>query len=74
MSCNPSSRRDHTVTPCERETAQKHTGYLVGGTSPLRTRKQLPVYAERTIFDLPRIYINGKRGFLVSIAPGDVRR
>ena len=63
-----------SVTTCERETAQKHTGYLIGGTSPLGTRKQLPVYAERTIFDLPRIYINGgKRGFLVSIAPGDLR-
>jgi Cys-tRNA(Pro) deacylase len=63
-----------SVTRCERDTAQKHTGYLVGGTSPLGTRKQLPVYAERTIFDLPRIYINGgKRGFLVSIAPGDLR-
>lgn len=63
-----------SVTPCERETAQRHTGYLVGGKSPLGTRKQLPVYAERTIFDLPMIYINGgKRGFLVSIAPGDLR-
>lgn len=62
-----------SVTPCDTETAQKHTGYLVGGTSPLGTRKQLPVYAERTIFDLPRIYINGgKRGFLVSIAPAEL--
>ncbi|MFY9608249.1 MAG: Cys-tRNA(Pro) deacylase [Blastocatellia bacterium] len=63
-----------SVTPCASETAQRQTGYLVGGTSPLGTRKQLPVYAERTIFDLPRIYINGgKRGFLISIAPGDLR-
>lgn len=64
-----------SVTACEPAAAQKHTGYLVGGTSPLGTRKQLPVYAERTIFELPVIYINGgKRGFLVSIAPGDLRR
>ena len=63
-----------SVASCESATAQKHTGYLVGGTSPLGTRKQLPVYAERTIFDLPGIYINGgKRGFLVSIAPGDLK-
>jgi Cys-tRNA(Pro) deacylase len=64
-----------SVAPCDSETAQKHTGYLVGGTSPLGTRKQLPVYAERTIFDLPRIYINGgKRGFLVLIAPADLKK
>jgi len=63
-----------SVASCESATAQKHTGYLVGGTSPLGTRKQLPVYAERTIFDLPGIYINGvKRGFLVLIAPGDLK-
>lgn len=63
-----------SVAPCDSETAQKHTGYLVGGTSPLGTRKQLPVYAERTIFDLPGIYINGgKRGFLVSITPADLK-
>jgi prolyl-tRNA editing enzyme YbaK/EbsC (Cys-tRNA(Pro) deacylase) len=54
--------------------AQKHTGYMVGGTSPLGTRARLPVYAERTIFELPKIYINGgKRGFLVSINPQDLR-
>ena len=64
-----------SVARCDPAAAQKHTGYLVGGTSPLGTRKQLPVYAERTIFELPTIYINGgKRGFLVSIAPGDLRR
>ena len=58
------------VHPCDFAEAQKHTGYLVGGTSPLATRTRLPVYAERTIFDLPVIYINGgKRGFLVSIDP-----
>jgi Cys-tRNA(Pro) deacylase len=58
------------VHPCDFAEAQKHTGYLVGGTSPFGTRARLPVYAERTIFDLPVIYINGgKRGFLVSIDP-----
>ena len=59
-----------TVAPCKPDVAQKHTGYMVGGTSPFGTRRSLPVYVERTIFDLPKIYINGgKRGFLVSIDP-----
>ena len=59
-----------SVKPCDPQTAQKHTGYMVGGTSPFGTRAQLPVYAERTIFELPQVYINGgKRGFLVSIEP-----
>ncbi|MDX6269761.1 MAG: hypothetical protein QOD28_984 [Acidobacteriota bacterium] len=63
-----------SVQPCDPAKAQKHTGYLVGGTSPLGTRAHLPVYAERTIFELPKIYINGgKRGFLVSIKPQDLR-
>ena len=63
-----------SVKPCDPAAAQKHTGYLVGGTSPFGTRARLPVYAERTIFELPRIYINGgKRGFLVSIDPGVLR-
>jgi Cys-tRNA(Pro) deacylase len=58
------------VHPCDFAEAQKHTGYLVGGTSPFGTRTKLHVYAERTIFDLPLIYINGgKRGFLVSVDP-----
>jgi Cys-tRNA(Pro) deacylase len=62
------------VHPCDFAEAQKHTGYLVGGTSPFGTRARLPVYAERTIFDLPKIYINGgKRGFLVEIEPKDLR-
>jgi Cys-tRNA(Pro) deacylase len=62
------------VHPCDFAQAQKHTGYLVGGTSPFGTRARLPVYAERTIFDLPVIYINGgKRGFLVSIDPKVLR-
>ena len=64
-----------TVSPCAPEAAQKHTGYLVGGTSPFGTRKPLPVYLERSIADLDRIYINGgRRGFLVSLAPRDLVR
>jgi Cys-tRNA(Pro) deacylase len=63
-----------TVQPCDPATAQKHTGYLVGGTSPFGTRARLPVYVERTIFELPKIYINGgKRGFLVEIEPRVLR-
>ena len=64
-----------SVEPCKPETAQKHTGYLTGGTSPFGTKKQLPVYVEETILALPKIYINGgKRGFLVGIAPADLTR
>jgi Cys-tRNA(Pro) deacylase len=64
-----------TVSPCDPTVAQKHTGYMVGGTSPLGTRKALPIYAEKTVFDLPLIYINGgKRGFLVSLDPKDLHR
>jgi Cys-tRNA(Pro) deacylase len=63
-----------SIGPCDFASAQKHTGYLVGGTSPFGTRARLPVYVERTIFDLPKIYINGgKRGFLVSIEPKVLR-
>lgn len=64
-----------TVSPCDPAVAQKHTGYQVGGTSPFGTRKPLAVYAEKSIFELPVIYINGgKRGFLVSISSTDLRR
>lgn len=63
------------VEPASSAQALKHTGYQFGGTSPFGTRNRLPVYAEKTIFDLPCIYINGgKRGFLVEIAPADLRR
>ena len=63
-----------SVAPCDPATAQKHTGYMVGGTSPFGTRAKLPVYVERTIFELPKIYINGgKRGFLVEIEPKVLR-
>lgn len=59
-----------TVEACDPAVAQRHTGYMVGGTSPFGTRKAVPVFLQRTILDLPRIYINGgKRGFLVGIAP-----
>jgi Cys-tRNA(Pro) deacylase len=64
-----------SVAPCDPATVQKHTGYLVGGTSPFGTRTPLSVYVERTIFDLPTIFINGgKRGFLVSLSPEAIRR
>lgn len=62
-----------TIQPCDPDTAHRHTGYLVGGTSPFGTRKNLPIYIERTILDLPRLYINGgKRGYLVGMVPGDL--
>jgi len=63
-----------TVQPCAPEQAQKHTGYLVGGTSPFGTRVALPVYVEKSIFELETIYINGgKRGFLVCVKPQVLR-
>ena len=59
-----------SVAPVAPEKASKLTGYLVGGTSPFGTKMKMPIYAEATIFDLPRIYINGgKRGFLIEIEP-----
>jgi Cys-tRNA(Pro) deacylase len=59
-----------SIQPCEAAVAQRHTGYLVGGTSPFGTRKELPVFVERSILSLERIYVNGgRRGLLVSIAP-----
>lgn len=61
------------VEPCRPEAAQRHTGYLVGGTSPFGLRKPLPVWIEKSVLDLPRIYINGgRRGFLVGIVPQDI--
>lgn len=58
------------VAPCKPEVAQRHSGYLVGGTSPFGTRKRMPVWVESTVLDCPRIYINGgRRGYLVSIEP-----
>ncbi len=59
-----------SVAPATAEKANKLTGYLIGGTSPFGTKTKMPVYAEKTIFDLSHIYINGgKRGFLIKIAP-----
>lgn len=59
-----------TVAPVAPEKASKLTGYLVGGTSPFGAKAKMPIYAEKTIFDLQRIYINGgKRGFLIQIEP-----
>jgi Cys-tRNA(Pro) deacylase len=64
-----------SVSPCEPAVAEKHAGYMVGGTSPFGTRKPLPIYMERSIADLDRIYINGgRRGFLVELAPADLVR
>lgn len=58
------------VQPCEPNTAQRHSGYLVGGTSPFGTRKNMPVYIQKTVLDLPTIYINGgKRGMLLNLDP-----
>ena len=58
------------VEPCKPEVAQRHTGYQIGGTSPFGTRKNLPVYVERSVLSLPAIYINGgNRGFLVQVSP-----
>lgn len=59
-----------SVEPCKPEVANRHSGYLVGGTSPFGTRKDMPVYIEETILALPRILINGgRRGYLVGIDP-----
>jgi len=63
------------LTPCSPDTAQRHTGYKVGGTSPFGTRKRLPLYMESTIAELETIYINGGgRGLLVSLAPAELER
>jgi len=62
-----------SVQPCKPEVANRHSGYLVGGTSPLGTKKAMPVHAEASIFDLDRIYLNGgSRGFLVGLDPKDL--
>ena len=58
------------VEPCKPEVAQRHSGYLVGGTSPFGLRKAMPVFVEATVLQLPRVHINGgRRGYLVGIAP-----
>jgi Cys-tRNA(Pro) deacylase len=64
-----------TVRPCPPETAERHSGYLVGGTSPFGLRKPMPIYVEESILALPRVYINGgKRGFLVGLGPKELAR
>jgi len=63
------------IEPCRPEVAQRHSGYQVGGTSPFGTRKTLRVFLERSVLDLPKIYINGgRRGFLVGILPAELVR
>ena len=64
-----------TVQPCTPDAAQKYSGYMVGGTSPFGTRKVMPIYMEKTILDLPTIYINGgKRGYIIGITPEEIVR
>jgi Cys-tRNA(Pro) deacylase len=63
------------VEPCKPEVANRHTGFLVGGTSPFGTKKAMPVHIEKSILDLPLIYINGgRRGYLVGVDPQDILR
>jgi Cys-tRNA(Pro) deacylase len=63
------------IFPCKPEVAQRHSGYQVGGTSPFGTRKAMPVYLERSVLELPRIYINGgRRGYLLGMAPAELVR
>jgi Cys-tRNA(Pro) deacylase len=63
------------ISPCTPDNAHRHTGYMVGGTSPFGTRKKLPVYVEESIVQLPKIFINGgRRGFLISIEPKELMR
>lgn len=63
------------IEPCKPDVANRHTGFLVGGTSPFGTKKKMPVFVEKTIFELPLIYINGgRRGYLISIQPQELSR
>src|ERR1043165_865061 len=63
------------IAPCKPEIATRHSGYLIGGTSPFGTRKAMPVYLERSVLQLPRIYINGgRRGYLVGMASSELQR
>ncbi len=63
------------IAPCKPETAQRHSGYLIGGTSPFGTRKGMPVFLERSVLDLPRIYINGgRRGYLLGMDSAELVR
>ncbi len=63
------------VSACDVKDAQRHTGYLVGGISPFGTKRQMPVYAEESILQLPRFYINGgQRGFILEITPEEIQK
>jgi Cys-tRNA(Pro) deacylase len=63
------------IAPCKPEVATRHSGYLIGGTSPFGTRKPMPVYLERSVLQLPRIYINGgRRGYLLGMDPALLTR
>jgi len=63
------------IEPCRPEAAQRHSGYQIGGTSPFGTKKRMAVYLERSILELPKVYVNGgRRGFLVGIAPAELVR
>jgi len=63
------------VSPCTPDDANRHTGYLIGGCSPFATKKALPICLEKSILDLPLIYINGgRRGYLVGVHPHDILR
>ncbi len=64
-----------SVAPCKPDVANRHSGYLVGGTSPFGLRKPMPIYLERSVLELPRIFVNGgHRGFLVSLPPSELVR
>lgn len=64
-----------SIAPCDPQVAQRHTGYQVGGTSPFGTRKPLPVAMEKTIAELPELFINGgRRGYLVRLVPSELLR
>lgn len=64
-----------SIEPCKPEVANKHSGYVVGGTSPFGTKRPMPIYMEATIEACPRVYVNGgKRGFLVAMTPADLVR
>jgi Cys-tRNA(Pro) deacylase len=64
-----------TIKPCDPKTADRHSGYQVGGTSPFGLRRAMPIYMQRSIAELERMYVNGgKRGFLVEVAPTEVMR
>jgi Cys-tRNA(Pro) deacylase len=63
------------IAPCKPEVAQRHSGYLVGGTSPFGTRKRMPIFLERSVLELPRIFINGgRRGFLLEMQAAELVR